>query len=280
MNAQLSQKNTSIDGLRIRLDLAYEAAIEKARNRYGFVDGVYACWLIRAGSVHVSVGKETFLGIPGTWVFIPSWCMRTQSFSHDARILSIRFTCHDEAQAGSPFAANLPRVFSAEQAPELLRLAEELVAATGQVRIMKGDSQTMARFCQEAAFLRFFIAWYGQCLQLGGKRQAPVDADHRIMQARRILELHGRIRPVPYAELSAALGLSRIHIDRLFQRAFGCSPATWLDLLLVDRAEQALANDRRPQRAIAHDLHFTDETHFVRWYKRQTGRTPGQQRQR
>ena len=280
MNTPLVQKNTAIDGLRVHLNLAYEAAIEKARNRYGFIDGVYACWLIRAGSVQIRIGKEVLVGLPGTWVFIPAWCMRTQSFSPDARILSIRFTCQDEVHAGSPFSTGLPRVFPAAQAPELQPLAEDLVAMTGQVRTATGDALTMARFSQEAAFLHFFTAWYRQCLQLGGQRQAPAGVDHRLMQARRILESHGRIRPVPYAELSTALGLSRVHIDRLFHRALGCSPATWLDLLVVDRAEQALADERRSQRSIAQDLHFTDETHFVRWYKRQTGRTPGQQRQR
>ena len=93
-----------VDGLQVRLDMAYEAAIETARNRYGFIDGIYACWLIRSGSVRVTIGHITLEGKPGTWIFIPAWCKRTQSFSSDARIISIRFACHDELHAGSPFA--------------------------------------------------------------------------------------------------------------------------------------------------------------------------------
>lgn len=267
-----------ISGLRIRLQMAYEAHIEKARIRLRYTDGAYACWLIRQGQVTVTLPERTLTGVPGTWVFLPAWCTRNQAFSADARILSIRFACLDEQHGQVPFSDGLPAVFPAAPHPELSASAEDLVALVQGVPVPAGPGPRRGRFRQHAALLRFMACWQERCAELGGHAEPPAMPDGRLGLARRVLEEHRGLRPVPYAELVRATQLSRVQIDRLFRKEHGCTPAGWLDRLMLERVEQLLEDPRRSLRSIVAVHGFTDETHLVRWYRRLVGITPGRRR--
>jgi len=69
-------------------------------------------------------------------------------------------------------------------------------------------------------------------------------------------------------------GLSRVHLDRLFQRHLGSTPRDWLDRLLRDRACDLLRHGSAAK-TVAHQLAFADASHFTKWFRRQVGCTPG-----
>jgi AraC-like DNA-binding protein len=85
---------------------------------------------------------------------------------------------------------------------------------------------------------------------------------------------------LPWAELRAATGLSRPHLDRLFRLHSGHSVRAWCDQRLTDRACTALGDPGAAVKRIAGDLGFSDPSHFCRWFRRQTGISPAEWRRR
>ena len=279
MHSPPLQSNSSVvSGLRFRLQMAYEAPIRNWRIRHGYSDGIFACWLVRHGRVTVTQGGRTLIGTRGTWVFLPAWCRRTQIFSIDARILSIRFACQDELHGQTVFSDGLPAVFPAEPYTELNACAEELVSLMVDAGAVAVTGRQPQDFRQHAAFMQFIAYWFARCADLGCLADPPIQHDSRLQPVRRILEEHQGLRPVPYEEIVRETGLSKVQIDRLFRKDHGCTPAGWLDRLMLDRVEQMVADPRYSLRAIAQQHGFTDQTHLVRWYRKLVGMTPGRRR--
>lgn len=78
------------------------------------------------------------------------------------------------------------------------------------------------------------------------------------------------------AELSAAVGVHRGHIARMFRRHCHCTPGEYVRRLRVEQAGRELAQDDKPLAEIALALGFSDQSHFSTTFKRHTGLTPAQ----
>ncbi|MGD9563184.1 MAG: helix-turn-helix transcriptional regulator [Pyrinomonadaceae bacterium] len=78
------------------------------------------------------------------------------------------------------------------------------------------------------------------------------------------------------SELGKVLGLNPITISKHFPRYFGCSFGEYLRRLKVDQALTLIRNGRSSLTQIAHDCGFSDQSHFVRTFKHQTGFLPRQ----
>ena len=81
-------------------------------------------------------------------------------------------------------------------------------------------------------------------------------------------------RDLDLATLAAAVHLSPKHFARLFKRATGVPPMTYLQALRVSRARALLAETERPVAAIASDLGFADAAHLSHAFRRAYGTTP------
>lgn len=75
--------------------------------------------------------------------------------------------------------------------------------------------------------------------------------------------------------LAAVAGLSKYHLIRQFDRAFGLSPHKYLVNLRLQKAKARLAAGACPVN-LAYELGFSDQSHFVKSFKRTFGVTPGQ----
>lgn len=74
-------------------------------------------------------------------------------------------------------------------------------------------------------------------------------------------------------ELAAIAGLSPFHFSRLFRQAFGLPPHAYQNHIRIERAKERLKRGHLAA-AIAHDLGFSDQPHFIRHFRRQVGVTP------
>lgn len=82
-------------------------------------------------------------------------------------------------------------------------------------------------------------------------------------------------RGVSLDELSNVCALSKFHLCRLFHRVVGVTPRTFHRHIRVERGRHLLRTGR-PSSRVASDLHFSDQSHFIRSFRRQFGATPGQ----
>ncbi|MBS1182650.1 MAG: AraC family transcriptional regulator [Proteobacteria bacterium] len=82
------------------------------------------------------------------------------------------------------------------------------------------------------------------------------------------------VRNVSLAELAALVGLSPDHFGVAFRTAVGKTPHQFLLHCRVETAKDMLVREEASLSAIAVDVGFSDQAHFTRVFRRQTGQTP------
>lgn len=80
-------------------------------------------------------------------------------------------------------------------------------------------------------------------------------------------------RPVGF--YASALGISPTHLNRMTRTTTGHSVQELLALQIVEAARRDLVFTPTPVQAIAYSLGFSDPAYFNRFFRRQTGMTPG-----
>lgn len=86
--------------------------------------------------------------------------------------------------------------------------------------------------------------------------------------------------PNPVAGMTTASGLATRTFKRRFEAAAGYSPLDYVLSLRMEEAKQMLEASDKPIEAIAEDVGYTEPAAFRRLFKRSTGITPLQYRQR
>ncbi len=109
-------------------------------------------------------------------------------------------------------------------------------------------------------------------------RQPDRDQD-RVEALLDLIETHYRNRP-SVAVLAAKLGLSPAHLNRLARAVTGLSIQGLTDRRTLEAARRDLVFTPSPIQAIAYSLGFADPAYFNRFFRRQTGITPGAYRER
>lgn len=103
---------------------------------------------------------------------------------------------------------------------------------------------------------------------------AKPGVEHRaVHQAKELL--HARLaEPPSLEELAAAVNLSPFHFARVFQRATGMAPHTWLMQQRIAHARALLQQGCLPLH-VAAQLGFADQSHLSRQFKKVYGVGPG-----
>lgn len=77
---------------------------------------------------------------------------------------------------------------------------------------------------------------------------------------------------------AGAMGISTAHLNRILRAATGCSLQQLLNRRLVEEARRDLVFTFLPAQSIALALGFPDPAYFSRFFRRETGMTPGEYR--
>ncbi|MHA7159560.1 helix-turn-helix transcriptional regulator [Glutamicibacter endophyticus] len=78
-------------------------------------------------------------------------------------------------------------------------------------------------------------------------------------------------------ELASSVGMSRYQLIRAMRRATGLSPLAWRQNIRIAQARRMLRNGRSIAET-AHELGFTDQSHFHRVFRAYVSATPGDYR--
>lgn len=81
-------------------------------------------------------------------------------------------------------------------------------------------------------------------------------------------------------DMAAELGMSQYYFCHLFKRSMGLSPHQYLIQQRIERAKILLSQSKKTINAIATECGFASQSHLTRYFRRHTGVTPGQFRQK
>ena len=102
---------------------------------------------------------------------------------------------------------------------------------------------------------------------------APGREPRAVARAKELLSAH-LADPPSLEALAAAVGLSPFHFTRVFRRATGLPPHSWLMQRRVEQARALLKAGCMPL-AVAMQLGFADQSHLTRQFKQTYGIGPG-----
>ncbi len=108
---------------------------------------------------------------------------------------------------------------------------------------------------------------------LARRAEGSVTHDRAVAQALNLIER--RIATLRLPELLADLGLSERQFERRFTRAVGVAPKTYLRVRRFNEAVRLMKTRHYATLTdVAHALHFSDQSHFIRDLKAFTRITP------
>lgn len=260
-----------------RLGYAYRGLVPGGGENRRHTPGWMSCWLVDVGwaEVRFEDGRSARAGV-GEWLLCPPVVPRYQIFPREAEILSLAF--HLPLPPDLDPHRHLPLRLGLEAGGALRIEAEAIVEILGghvAERTIRYRAETLALadwLRLQQALSAFVAAWGEQVFRLGDAR--AVELDPRVREAHQVLAARPRMGPVPYDVLELRTGLGRVQLDRLFKQALGRSPKQALDRLCLERVLRRLDDPRRPIKAIAAELGFTDSSHLCRWFARQVGSSP------
>ncbi len=87
-----------------------------------------------------------------------------------------------------------------------------------------------------------------------------------------------RASTVSISEVAKELGVSRIHLSRIFAKVFGVSPQQYMTIYKMKRSRELLATTNLSVKEIAEQLGYPNSSHFNTQYRRWYGVPPGRGR--
>lgn len=113
----------------------------------------------------------------------------------------------------------------------------------------------------------------------GGHSRSYADADSRIEEAIRYIQLH-LDAPLPLTDISAKINIGKRQFNRLIKKATGQTYTDYLHSLQIERCCEQLRTTDRKVYEIAEAMGFKDMKHFHAIFKRKTGLSPREYRKR
>jgi AraC-like DNA-binding protein len=234
-------------------------------------------WLVREGWAKVEHDGQSILAEPGQWLIVKP-TRRIQSFAANTHLLSISF------DATWPDGRNvlddgLSVVLDSHECPTLEELAKPMLAMMDTLLPQGWDIRkqrvNMTDYLQLQNHLNTWLLALLTALEPHGiSPMGQFDNDNRVVKVIRRINAHPLGEPLDLNAMASAVGLSVVHLNRLFQKDMGCTPTVYFDNLKFERASQELLMPGTRTKDIANELGFTYLSHFSTWFKKRSGKSP------
>jgi len=241
-----------------------------------------AAWLVREGWARVEHDGECHTAHPGQWLIVKPG-QRVQTFSHDARMLSIAFEAR-WPDGSHLYQDGLSLVIEASEAPSLeqkvrpiLNAVMEIAPHTWDVRDHRADLRCFLRLEQ---LLCEWLSVLSEILDAQEIRHSGhFGIDERVRVAVDLLHARDLAEPLALETLAAAVSVSPHHLIRLFRKDLQKTPHQFWDRLRIEHAQSRLRQPDIRIKEVAIDLGFKHLSHFSKWFKQRAGKTPQAARQ-
>jgi AraC-like DNA-binding protein len=234
-------------------------------------------WLVRKGWAQVKHGAGCHRAKPGQWLIVKPG-PREQTFSVDARLISIAFDAR-WPDGSHLFDKGLSLVVDGKDAPYLERLVHPILRMMKRVNPDTWDARDdvveLTRFFEiEQLLLRWLIALADVLDARGVAHSGRSGIDERVRAAVDLMQASDLAEPLHPEQLAAKVNLSPNHLVRLFRRELQTTPSRYWDRLRLEHARHRLLQPDSRIKEVSVELGFTYLSHFSKWFKQRTGRTP------
>lgn len=234
-------------------------------------------WLIRKGWVKVEHNGQTFTAKPGQWLIVKP-CQRVQTFAADTEMLSISFEAR-WPDGSLLFDEGLSQVLEAEEFPALERKAKPIAKAIKKIAPNTWDARTcdadLKSFLKMQSLLCNWLIELRDALAANNiLYSGKFGIDERVMQAVRLINSRSLGEPLMIDELASSVGLSSIHLVRLFRQDLQQTPAVYFEKLRLEHALNRLKLPDSRIKEVSIELGFTYLPHFSKWFKKHTKQSP------
>ena len=259
---------------------AYSGALPSSGTGSNYFLTHHFAWLMLQGH-----GKLTFESgrqveiYPGMWYLLSPSMARSQRFSADTSLLSVRF-CFEMPDGRSPLALGDCVSLSSDEFPAFTQEAIRLVQLTkgyldgplhdGITRIAGIERQISTN----ASFLNWLSLLLNALEQKNIYPLQPEKVDIRLCKMMNCLNDISVFSPVPYQQLSKLSFLGRVQIDRLFKDGIGLSPWQYLTRNLLARCKERVVFSDLLLKELAEEFKFSSTSQFCIWFRNNTGMTP------
>lgn len=238
----------------------------------------YWVWLLRQGSVQLTMGRRVMKAQAGHWIVSPHGMVK-QEFSANARILSVHFKCQWPT-GENLFSGADGLIVEARQFPRLERSGSALQRLV-QRHFPGVRQRLLLQSAEYSRFLRFqqlFQQWlieFSHAMTQKGFLFAHIgECDSRLLRAAQCFHETPLDSPFPEKQLKAHTGLSRIHLDRLYWKQFGVTTREYWDNLREQSAKRYLETTLLSIKEVGYMLGFKQASHFSKWFHNRTKLTP------
>lgn len=251
----------------------------KVASRYGaYTHPYYTWWWIAAGSVKLEIPRNTLHIDAGRWVFIPVGTRRIQRFSEDCRLISVNFFA--QWPNGLPLLSlSQPVIGDEASCPALRKLATRICTVLEQNQGGENHLRNMKLTIPEVLAVKsglynFVNTLFEYIATQGGNATIASQEDPRLAMVLDWIQANMRAGPLPFEEWRQQTGLGRSQLENLSRHHLRMSLSTYRNQLLVAEACRRLGIHSVLVKQVAEELGFVDSSHFCRWLRKHTGRSP------
>lgn len=180
------------------------------------------------------------------------------------------FTKKEMAWIAAQFQSRKPRMHT--MSPTLRRMAHSLHQMILQQRKSPRTADGIASMRLLVASIILEVARHTS----GTHQRSTADA---VTLAKDHMEAHFT-EPLPMSDVAQKAGCSRAHLFLLFKRETGMSPNDWLQRRRIKAATDLLRSTDHKLESIAAACGFSSAQYFCQVFRKYTGKTPGELRQK
>jgi len=238
--------------------------------------GYTRAWLVRKGKIQITMQDHMHYAHPGEWLILNGEPQR-RTISPGTHILSVAFVSA-WPNGSSLFDTGLPLVVKAAHYPKLEHKLKKVARTmnipehTYSIREQPMDYRT------NLALQRDFSDWLLTFLDvLQDHKIVPTghySYDNRVIHAMRLIDAAPLGKPFNQETIAAVVGLSTVHLTRLFASDLRMTPKAYFENRRYEHAQCHLSVTDAQIKAIAYSLGFHDLSHFNKWFRKRAGCSP------